>query len=277
MTTHLRARLDEQVRALVEHQEIAKADTDPEGVHQVRVAVRRLRAVLKAGVPDAGELRDELGWLGGELGPVRDLDVVLGYFRGQTAGFDARELAAVDRLLAPLAVDRERARKRMVKALRGKRYAALLVALTAVSTSPRVVVPSKKEPDLTGVIVRPVRKLRALAATMAADATDDELHELRLRGKRLRYAAELAESTGGKPVRRLVRATRALQEVLGDHQDAVVAEDRVRALLKKTTDPEEAFVAGRLVEREQVRQAATRSTWRAAYLDVDEAADKVLS
>jgi CHAD domain-containing protein len=149
--------------------------------------------------------------------------------------------------------------------------------LTAATTEPQAVVPSKKEPDLTDVIVRPVRKLRALAATMAADATDDELHELRLRGKRLRYAAELAEPTGGKPVRRLVRATRALQEVLGDHQDAVVAEDRVRALLKKTTDPEEAFVAGRLVEREQVRQAATRSTWRAAYLDVDEAAAKVLS
>lgn len=277
MTTPLRARLDEQVRALVENQEIAKADTDPEGVHQVRVAVRRLRAVLKAGVPDAAELRVELGWLGGELGPVRDLDVVLGYFRGQTAGFDARELAAVDRLLAPLTVDRERARKRMVKALRGKRYAALLVALTAASTEPQTIVPDKKQPDLTGVIIRPLRKLRELASTMAADATDDELHELRLRGKRLRYAAELAESTGGKPVRRLVRATRALQEVLGDHQDAVVAEDRVRTLLKATTDPEEAFVAGRLVEREQARQAATRSTWRAAYLDVDAAADKVLS
>jgi len=277
MTTHLRARLDEQVRALVENQEIAKADTDPEGVHQVRVAVRRLRAVLKAGVSDAGKLRDELKWLGGELGPVRDLDVVLGYFRGQTAGFDARELAAVDRLLAPLAADRERARKRMVKALRSKRYAALLVALTAASTSPQVVVPTKKEPDLTGVIVRPLRKLRELAATMDADATDDELHELRLRGKRLRYAAELAESTGGKSLRRLIKASRALQEVLGDHQDAVVAEDRVRTLLTATTDPEEAFVAGRLVEREQARQAATRSTWRAAYLDVDAAADKVLS
>jgi CHAD domain-containing protein len=208
---------------------------------------------------------------------VRDLDVVLGYFRGQTAGFDARELAAVDRLLAPLTADRERARKRMVRALRGKRYAALVVALTATSTSPQVIVPTQKEPDLTGVLVRPVRKLRELAATMAADATDDELHELRLRGKRLRYAAELAESTGGKPLRRLIRATRVLQEVLGDHQDAVVAEDRVRTLLKATTDPEEAFVAGRLVEREQTRQAATRSTWRAAYEEVDRAADKVLS
>jgi CHAD domain-containing protein len=285
---HLRARLDEQVRALLEHQETAKADTDPEGVHQIRVAVRRLRAALKADdavhdLPNVEELRVELKWLGGELGPVRDLDVLLGYFRAQAAGFDERELAAVDRLLGTLTADRERARKRMVRALRGRRYAALLVALVVASTAPVRGVPRSKKKqkqqlggDLTGVVERPFRKLTKLASTLDTDATDEDLHELRIRGKRLRYAAELAVPTGGKPVRQLIKATRGLQDVLGDHQDAVVAEQRVRALLRGRTDAEEIFVAGRLVERERARQAATRNTWQAAFAEVDEAF-KVLS
>lgn len=285
---HLRARLDEQVRALLEHQETAKADTDPEGVHQVRVAVRRLRAALKADeavhdLPNVEELRVELKWLGGEMGPVRDLDVLLGYFRAQAAGFDERELAAVDRLLTTLTADRERVRKRMVRALSSRRYTALLAALVSASTAPVQGLPrskkkQKQQPggDLTELVVRPFRKLAKLASTMDADATDEELHELRIRGKRLRYAAELAVSTGGKPVRRLIRATRGLQDVLGDHQDAVVAEERVRALLRGRTDAEEIFVAGRLVERERARQAATRGTWQEAFAEVEEAF-KVLS
>lgn len=283
---HLRARLDEQVRALLEHQETAKADTDPEGVHQVRVAVRRLRAALKADeavhdLPNVEELRAELKWLGGELGPVRDLDVLLDYFRGQAAGFDERELAAVDRLLTTLIADRERARKRMVRALNGRRYAALLTALVAASTAPVAGLPrSKKEQkkqreqpggDLTGLVVDPFRKLSKLAAKLGRDATDEDLHELRIRGKRLRYAAELAVSTGGKPARKLIKATRGLQDVLGDHQDAVVAEERVRALLRGRTDTKEIFVAGRLVERERARQAATRDTWHSAFTEVDSA------
>jgi CHAD domain-containing protein len=126
----LRARLDEQLRELRVHAGVALADTDPEGVHQLRIAVRRARAVLRTAGGFAG-LRAELRWFFGRLGPLRDLDVLWARFRGDTSGFSATELAAFERLLGGLVADREEALRQVAKALRGKRYARLLVALAA--------------------------------------------------------------------------------------------------------------------------------------------------
>ena len=67
-----------------------------------------------------------------------------------------------------------------------------------------------------------------------------------------------------------------LQDVLGEHQDACVAQQRVRQLLSQQPDTDLAFVAGRLVEREEVRRAARRDQWRAAWQDVDAAAKAAL-
>jgi CHAD domain-containing protein len=112
--------------------------------------------------------------------------------------------------------------------------------------------------------------LAAAVAAMGVDPADQELHDLRVLGKKLRYAAEIAAPVGGKPVRTLVKATKRLQDVLGEHQDSCVAETRLRGL--NPDDVEQAFVAGRLVERERVRQVAVRATWRDAFVEVDEAA-----
>jgi CHAD domain-containing protein len=259
--SHLRESVDEQVRELLAHGAVALADTDPEGVHRLRVAVRRLRAVLKVGAAPAG-LDAELRWFFGELGPLRDLDVLLARLRADD--FRAAERAALERLLSGLVTEREEARRRAVKALRGKRYARLLAALEAVAFPAPA---GRAEVDLVAAIARPHRRLRAAVATMGPDPADEQLHDLRIRGKKLRYAAEPAAPAGGKPVRALVRATRHLQDVLGEFHDACVAERRVRALVG--ADPEEAFVAGRLVERERARQLAMRAEWRAAYTEVD--------
>jgi len=279
---HLRARLDEQVRALLQHGAVALADEDPEGVHQLRVTVRRLRAVLKAeagGLDGAGDLRVELRWFFGELGLVRDLDVLLDHFHAESAGFSPAELGALERLLAGLAAERERAQKRAVRALRSRRYGRLLHTLAAAATSPppKRAAAVRAEKNLLAEIGRPHRRLRKAVAAMGADPVDQELHDLRILGKKLRYAAELAAPVGGKPVRRLVRATKELQDVLGEHQDACLAETRVRALVRKVTAPDEAFVAGRLVERERVRQDAVRATWHAICQEVDEYASAVVA
>jgi CHAD domain-containing protein len=257
---HLRAWIDEQVDELITHGEIALADTDIEGVHQLRVAVRRLRAGLRA--DDA--LRAELRWFFGELGPVRDLDVLLARFRGDTDGFSADEMAAFERLLSGLVAERATAQRRAAKALRSKRYQRLLAALRAVDPARP---DASAEADPVAGIARPHRKLRRAVAALGQEPADQDLHDLRIRGKKLRYAAELAAKVGGKPVRRLVKATRRLQDVLGEHQDACIAEQRMRVLVG--ADPEEAFVAGRLVERERARQAAARAEWHEAYLAVD--------
>ncbi|MFC4853183.1 CHAD domain-containing protein [Actinophytocola glycyrrhizae] len=259
----LRVRLDEQLHQLRVNAEVALADTDPEGVHQLRVAVRRARAVLRtAGGFD--ELRAELRWFFGRLGPLRDLDVLLARFRADTAGFSAAELAAFERLLAGLVADREKALRRATKALRGGRYARLLAELAAATPSGG----GQEPPDLVAEIAKPHDRLRAEVAAIGPDPTDEQLHELRILGKKLRYVAEMA--TGGR-ARALVKATRRFQDVLGEFHDACVAEERLRALVPALApaDLDEAFVAGRLVERERVKQQAMRATWHDVWLKVD--------
>jgi CHAD domain-containing protein len=263
-----RAWIAEQLDELHVHGEVALAGADPEGVHQLRVAVRRIRAVLKASrFDDGGALLAELRWFFGELGPLRDLDVLLDRFRDDTDGFSADEMVAFERLLKGLRTERGQARRRATRALRGKRYAALLKTLAATDAAP-------KAPTGTGLlaeIVKPFRKLRKAVDAAGPDPEDQVLHDLRIRGKKLRYAAELA---GGKQVKRLVKATKRLQDVLGEHQDACVAEQRVRALVAE--DAAEAFIAGRLVERERNRQAAARAQWHEAYQEVERCALELL-
>lgn len=284
---HIRVRIDQQVRALVENEDVARVGEDPEGVHQMRVAVRRLRAALKAvePSPDLESLQEELRWLGGVLGRIRDLDVMLGHLRGQAADLSPEEQEATERLLAALVADRRRARRRMLDTFRGAKYQALMRRLAAlVSTDvPTTVAPSPngKPPALLDVIARPLRKLRKDALALGEDPPDDDLHALRIRGKRLRYAAELAAQAGGKPIRRLIKATKEFQEVLGDHQDTVVAEEEIRRLVVDLTelaevDHEAVFVAGRLVERERARRAACRARWRSTFDEVDRQATELL-
>jgi CHAD domain-containing protein len=271
---HVRARLDQQIRALLEHEAVAREGVDPEGVHQMRVAVRRMRAALKASdEPDVAAVQAELGWLGGILGRIRDLDVLLDHLRQQAEDLPEDEQDAVERLLRGLVDQRRRARRRMLDTFRGTRYTMLLRSLAALATSDINGFPVRRatQPDLLDVIVKPHRKLVKAGRALGDDPPDDELHALRIRGKRLRYAAELAEPAGGKAVRRLLKATKEFQEILGDHQDTVVAEAEVRQLL--TDDPDAdagmVFVAGRLVERERVRRADCRARWRAAFDEVD--------
>src|SRR3954463_11355460 len=125
---YVRARLDEQVRALLEYEAVAREGADPEGVHQMRVAVRRIRAALKASdEPQLDEVQDELRWLRGGVrripdpdvppGRIRDLDVLLGHLRAQAADLSEDERAAAERLLSGLVEERRRARRRMLDTL----------------------------------------------------------------------------------------------------------------------------------------------------------------
>jgi CHAD domain-containing protein len=80
--------------------------------------------------------------------------------------------------------------------------------------------------------------------------------------KRARYAAELAAPELGKRGRDFVEAAKRLQEVLGEHQDAAVAEERVRAWAGRGSGRDAAVP---LVERERQRKAAARAAWPAAW------------
>jgi CHAD domain-containing protein len=252
-----------RLAALREHEDGTRSGGDPEDLHQMRVAVRRMRAVLAAAGDAvdrrwADQLRAELRWLGQVLGPVRDLDVLIERLRGESADFSADERDAVEALLCGLVRKRRTARQRLLRTLRSARYAALVTALEeAVAAGPPAAADQVVPLDL---VRRPYRKAVRQVRKVDQDGSDEALHALRIRGKRLRYAAELIEPEQGRPVRKLVKAVTALQDVLGEHQDAVVASARLRELAAGA-EPEQALVAGRLVEREAGRRSAARADW----------------
>ena len=112
-----------------------------------------------------------------------------------------------------------------------------------------VELPRRAGPSLEALAAAEGKRLRK--RHVPADASDEQLHDLRKRVKRARYAAELAGE------RTVVARAREVQDVLGDHQDAVVAEQRLRAL----ADPKTGLAAGRLVEREQERRRRARAAY----------------
>jgi CHAD domain-containing protein len=281
---HVRAALDLRLRALLAHDPGTRTGTDIEDLHQMRVSVRRMRAALKAARPllDAAwadGLRAELGWLGGALGPVRDLDVMLLRLRGEIAALPERERAAGEVLVGELAAERVAARAEMLAALDAPRYTALLERLADAIRLP-LPTPSatQAQPALVDLVRAEARRLRRAVQRAGQDPPDEVLHTLRIHGKRVRYTGELVEPALGRPVRRLLAATAALQEVLGDHQDACVAEQRIRELLDglgELPDAHVVFVAGRLVERERTRAEAKRAQWWAAWEQVRARADEL--
>jgi CHAD domain-containing protein len=257
------ARIREQLVAILAHDPGTRLGADPEDLHQMRVGVRRLRALLRTIRPLVGRgtteaLRAELGWIGGLLGEVRDLDVMLERFATETAELDAADRRAVKPLLRRLERERERHRKALLGALESGRYFALLDELElAVETLP--VGDPGRLPELAA---RDFRRLRRAVRKTGDAPADAELHELRIRGKRARYAAELM---GGKRANRFVARAKQLQDVLGEHQDAIVAEERLRGLLGDRTSVPQALAVGRLIERERERRGQARASWRKTW------------
>lgn len=282
---HVRAALDARLRTLLEHEPGARSGEEPEQLHQMRVSVRRMRSVLKSAAPFLDQrwsepLRAELGWLGRELGEVRDLDVLVDRLRGETADFEAAQRKSAAQLIRPLELEHQAARKSLVVALDGERHRALISALVEAVHRPLPAsgVEHCGPRELRALVAKQYRRLRRSVDEAGPDPTDAELHALRILGKRLRYTAELAEPVLGKPMRRLLNAAKRFQDVLGEHQDACVAERRVLDLLAAhgpAPDPAIAFVAGRLVERERSRRLAHRERWHESWRELRGTAAKV--
>lgn len=262
----LRALLRAQLTAILGHDPGTRLGTDPESLHDMRVAVRRTRALLRAGrtliAGDMQELNDELQWLGAVLGAVRDLDVLLERLHAEATGLGGVDTKAAERLLRALERERKRDRTALLRALDDARYLTLLDRFQAELDA---LEPSGAEVTLDAVARRELKKLRKVVRALPDEPRDDELHAVRKLGKRARYAAELAGQT------EVIRRAKALQDVLGEHQDAVVAEERLRALAA-AAPPDQAFAAGRLVDREQARHADARAAWWAVWRRLERAA-----
>ncbi len=244
---------------------------DPEAVHQARVATRRLRSDLRtfASLVDrawAGELRAELAWLAELLGGNRDADVLSMRLRERVNALPEELQDAAGRLLAGLEEERETARARLLEAMEDERYRLLVERMIAAAREPHLAAeaahPARKA--LRPLIAKPWAALRKAVKALSEDPEDEELHKVRIRAKRCRYAAEATAIVLGKPVRRFAKAAAGLQEVLGEHQDAVVA----RLTLQQhclESDRALASAAATLADMERTAAEQARARWPSAW------------
>ncbi|MFF5502208.1 CHAD domain-containing protein [Streptomyces roseolus] len=258
----------EQIDALVRFDPAVRRDL-PDAVHQLRVACRRLRSafktyrqVLDRDVTDP--IGAELKWLAGELGHARDQEVLAARLAEALDGLDR------ERIHGPVrgrlrAWDRSRStgtRSRVLDALDSPRHLALLDALDRLLADPPLKPAARKKAAkvLPKAIRRDYRRLadRIGPALDLAPGHDRDLalHEARKAAKRVRYAAEAAVPTLGKPAKKFSRRMKSVQSLLGDHQDAVVARGALRDLAAEAEEAgEPSFTWGVLYARQEAAAA----------------------
>jgi CHAD domain-containing protein len=254
---------------LIEHDPVMRLDADPEGVHQARVSTRRIRSDLRTftSLVDpvwASALRDELGWLAGILGSVRDSDVMLARMQARAAKLPKTTAPGVARVLATLEGARDQAHAELLATLRSERYLALLDRLVAASNALSLLLEADRPaaeilPDL---VRRPWRALEKRVRDLGETPTDQALHGVRIRTKRVRYAAEAVAPLMDRRAHMFATAAAGLQRVLGDLNDAAVAEGWLRNWTRGTRSIQGAFAAGELAESGPKRSNIERAGGR---------------
>ncbi|MGH2631601.1 MAG: CHAD domain-containing protein, partial [Actinomycetota bacterium] len=268
----VQAALAASAERLIHHDPLVRLGEDPEGVHQARVATRRLRSDLRTfreqlDAEPRDRLREELGWLGDELGRARDLDVLDDRLRRHVSALPDDDARGVATLLQRLRSQRDSARAELLSAMREPRYLALLDLLVAFVGSPPVrpeTAGLRATGTVSGVMERPWAHVERCGERLDASSPDVDLHRARIRVKRVRYAADALAPVVGKPARRFARRAAALQAVLGEHQDAVMATAWLREQTAGTT-ARVAFTAGSMAGVEARAKEVARRAWPAAW------------
>lgn len=245
-----------------------RADLDPEFNHDFRVASRRTRSLLGElgrALPrsQVRALRDELRWLGGLTGPLRDLDVLAEELRA-TADLPAQELRG---LLAALGHRRDAALAELRAGLDSPRYTELVRAWRELAEAPPVAEGPGARPFRELLAKRLRKRSHALLERIRPDVAAGpvaDLHALRIEAKKLRYLLECAHGLVSERHEAAVLAVlKHLQERLGELHDAAVQSATLQPLGKEFVaaglEPESLFWLGRLCERAAGRVAAERA------------------
>ncbi len=250
---------------------MAVEGVDPEGVHQARVAVRRFRSYLQSFRPVLDQewseaLRADLDLLANMFGEVRDADVLIERLTRMGDQLPAEDASMVDKIVLQRLGDRHVARARLIHFLEQPEYLALLDRMVEGAVNPRLL-DNAGEPAveaLRPMVAKRWRKLRNAVRELDDPPADEQLHNVRLRAKRARYAAEAVEPVAGKDASSFASAAADLQEVLGSHQDAVVGQRWLRDEFR-AGDPDLSFVVGELAGLERSTAARTGAEWTAAW------------
>ena len=267
-----RAVLRYHLRAFASAEPSARAG-EIEPVHQLRVATRRLRAALRLFAPllparFATAAHRDLAWLARAIGAVRDLDVLSELVRKQAARLEPELRRASGPLGVALHEQRAQALAALGTALDSKRGRRLLERLAAFAESRAPVGRGVRLGDVAPDLLRPhVRAVVRAGRRLGPDAEPAELHRLRVRTKRLRYALETLRSLGDRSTRELLGRLERLQDTLGKGQDAVTAIAWLRELAATRGVPASALPpAGALIQalarRVQKQRRRALKAWR---------------
>jgi CHAD domain-containing protein len=257
----------------------------PDSVHQMRVAARRLRSAFAtfASLLDTDEaeaLREELKWIASELGGIRDTEVMLARLDEHAGELDdpidaARARAAIDPLLnRRLAA----ARSSALAALRSDRHQQLVDDLISAAIDPPVTDLAYQPcaDVLLPLVARTWRRLdKAIAALDIADESAP-WHAARIKAKRARYAAESVSGVFGTKMEKFADRLADVTELLGDHQDAHVAQTIIRELAAHAeTDGVTGMSLGLLYEYESEEEILDRLRFVAMWPKARRAARRV--
>ena len=272
--TLIRHVIAKSVRPLIDRYAGVWLGDDPEELHQFRVAARRLRSDLRTFAPLLDHsstiwLRDELSWLGAEVGRGRDTDVMTARLQSHMAKLPADDAAAVDRLLQRLVDTAVDARHHVIEALASDRFTLLLETLIVAASEPRLgaepagLAEQPAKPLVIDLVDKPLRRLNRAGDALRPDSSDAAFHAVRIRSKRARYAVEAVAPLFGDDARRLAKRLAAVQSVLGDHQDTTVAEAWLRQAARAV--PSLRLVAGELIAIERLDRARLREQFQAVW------------
>lgn len=287
------------IKALISYDPLVRR-AEPEAVHEMRVATRRLRSALRTfgGLFEQGEIQwlaEELKWLAGVLGQARDEEVLCDHLLANLSRLPEHLVIGPvkERITSHLAPREAGAQSGVVEALNGDRYLALLSGLDVLLANPPLKSPTSRKgsKQLAPIVAREFRRVdRRLdhAFTMSrgidkdADQgvgqgvdqgvdqdTDTALHESRKAAKRARYAAEAADPVLGDGIRHSAKIVKQLQSILGDRQDAVLAGPATLELgAIAHANGENAFTYGILHERDATAipalEAHAEQVWKQA-------------
>ncbi|MET0701146.1 MAG: CYTH and CHAD domain-containing protein [Mycobacterium sp.] len=267
----------EQVAELIEWDRAVRADTY-DSVHQMRVTTRKLRSLLKEseesfGLTDDSWILDELRTLAGILGVARDAEVLAEKYEKALGELPAELIRGRvrERLVDGAKRRYETGWRRSLTAMRSERYFRLLDALEAlVAAEPQPAKPGEEPKPVTIDAafkrVRKAAKAAKAAEDAQADDADEALHSIRKGAKRLRYTA--AATGAGK----VADAAKAIQSLLGDHQDAVVSRTHLgeQAVIAHAAG-EDTFTYGLLYQREDDLADSSREQLKATLDKLEKA------
>jgi CHAD domain-containing protein len=256
-------------------------DLDSEFLHDFRVSVRRSRAVqreLKRVFPPVrlDHFRDEFRWLQRATGDARDLDVHVLEFDAMRALVPEAMRDDLDPLLDALRARRVNAHAQLVRDLRSKRatqlladWRAFLNGLEAADESER---PDAARPvgAVAGGRIRKVyRQMVRMGSAIDESSPAEDYHELRKKGKELRYLLELfgAPLYPGEVVKPMIKTLKGLQDVLGRHQDREVQVALLRSLGQEVAEPGALMAMGALIGRLADDERAARGEFAGRFAE----------